>query len=207
MNAVSDEILQRKRALREQTSAARSALADRDARSERIQARVAVLPAYAAARVVHCYVAVRSEVGSRPILTALLVGGKQMVVPWCDNAGELTLFRLTDLEQLAPSRFGLLEPRTELRHLPAHQVAPSDLDVVLLPGVAFDRRGGRLGHGAGYYDRLLRHVRPDALLVGLAFECQMADEVPMLEHDVFLDAVVTENAVYPGRGRGSRPGT
>jgi 5-formyltetrahydrofolate cyclo-ligase len=68
--------------------------------------------------------------------------------------------------------------------------------------VAFDRRGGRLGHGSGDYDRLLRHARPDAPLVALAFECQLFDEVPTDALDVFMDQVVTEAAAYHGLGRG-----
>jgi 5-formyltetrahydrofolate cyclo-ligase len=72
----------------------------------------------------------------------------------------------------------------------------------MVPGVAFDREGGRTGHGKGYYDKLLQHARPDAPLVALAFECQLFPEIPMQPHDIFMDAVVTEEAVYPGRGRG-----
>jgi 5-formyltetrahydrofolate cyclo-ligase len=192
MTAGLDELRERKQTLRAQISAARNALADRDARSERIGARVVRLPAYAAARVVHCYIGVGSEVQTRSLLTDLLAAGKQLVVPWCAPGKVLNLFRLTDLDQLAPSRFGLLEPRADLRSVLAHQVAPGDLDLLLLPGIAFDRQGGRLGHGAGYYDRLLWQVRFDALSVGLAFECQLVDEVPMLDHDVFLDGIVTE---------------
>jgi 5-formyltetrahydrofolate cyclo-ligase len=58
-----------------------------------------------------------------------------------------------------------------------------------------------LGHGKGYYDRFLPRLRPDALAIGVAFECQLVPEVPMLPGDVFMDRVITEKAVYPGRGR------
>jgi 5-formyltetrahydrofolate cyclo-ligase len=54
-----------------------------------------------------------------------------------------------------------------------------------------------LGHGKGYYDKLLANVRPDTPLIGLAFECQMFPEIPVETHDVFMDKVITENAVYP----------
>ena len=67
--------------------------------------------------------------------------------------------------------------------------------------VAFDRRGARMGHGFGYYDKLLQHARPDAPLVALAFECQVFDEIPTAAHDIFMDKIITEKAVYPGRGR------
>ncbi len=72
---------------------------------------------------------------------------------------------------------------------------------MIVPGVAFDRDGGRFGHGFGYYDKLLHHVRPDAPLVALAFDCQIFPQIPMQEHDIFMDKVVTETAVYAGKGR------
>ena len=80
-------------------------------------------------------------------------------------------------------------------------VQPDELDVIMVPGVAFDRRGGRTGHGKGYYDKLLEHARRDTPLVALAFECQLFPEIPVQPHDVFMDMVITESAVYPGRGR------
>ena len=69
-----------------------------------------------------------------------------------------------------------------------------------MPGVAFDRRGGRLGHGKGYFDKLLCRVPPRTPCIALAFECQLFPEVPMLPHDLFMDRIVTETAVYEGRG-------
>jgi 5-formyltetrahydrofolate cyclo-ligase len=83
-------------------------------------------------------------------------------------------------------------------------VGVEELDLVVVPGVAFDRAGGRMGHGKGYYDKLLEHARPDTPLVALAFECQLFPEIPAEAHDVFMDKVVTEAAVYEGRGRGKR---
>jgi 5-formyltetrahydrofolate cyclo-ligase len=77
-----------------------------------------------------------------------------------------------------------------------------EIDLIVVPGVAFDRRGGRTGHGKGYYDKLLTHARRDTVLVAVAFECQVFSEVPMTERDVFMDRIVTEKAVYR---RGERP--
>jgi 5-formyltetrahydrofolate cyclo-ligase len=71
----------------------------------------------------------------------------------------------------------------------------------MVPGVAFDRRGARMGHGKGYYDKLLEHARPDTKLVALAFECQLFPEIPVQQHDIFMDKLITEAAVYQGRGR------
>jgi 5-formyltetrahydrofolate cyclo-ligase len=89
----------------------------------------------------------------------------------------------------------------ELRAAAGHCVGPEELDLVMVPGVAFDRQGGRLGYGKGYYDRLLRRIRRDALAAAVAFECQIVDAIPMLEYDVFMDKVITEETIYEGRGR------
>ena len=62
-------------------------------------------------------------------------------------------------------------------------------------------RGARMGHGFGYYDKLLEHVRSDAPLVALAFECQLFPEIPTQAHDIFMDKIITEQAIYNGKGR------
>ena len=69
-----------------------------------------------------------------------------------------------------------------------------------MPGLSFDRRGGRLGYGKGYYDKLLHQVRGDAAKLAVCFECQLVAEVPSLPHDVRMDLIVTEKAVYRVRG-------
>src|SRR5437879_10647432 len=97
--------------------------------------------------------------------------------------------------------YRILEPRPQLGHLSPKQVTPQELDLVMVPGVAFDRTGARMGHGFGYYDKLLQHARPDAPLVALAFECQLFPEIPTQAHDIFMDKIITEKAVYEGRGR------
>src|SRR5262249_39979161 len=97
--------------------------------------------------------------------------------------------------------YRILEPKAELRGLREKQVSPDELDLILVPGVAFDRNGGRTGHGKGYYDKLLQHARAHAPLVALAFECPLFPEIPMQPHDIFMDKIVTEDAVYAGRGR------
>ena len=76
-----------------------------------------------------------------------------------------------------------------------------EIDLIMVPGVAFDRRGARMGHGKGYYDKLLQHARPETPLIALAFECQLFPEIPTASHDIFMDMIITESAVYPGKGR------
>jgi 5-formyltetrahydrofolate cyclo-ligase len=105
------------------------------------------------------------------------------------------------MDELELGMYRILEPKQELRTVVEKRVEVDELDLIMVPGVAFDVRGARTGHGKGYYDKLLEHARPDTPLVALAFECQMFEEIPVEEHDVFMDKVVTEKAVYAGRGR------
>jgi 5-formyltetrahydrofolate cyclo-ligase len=158
------------------------------------------LPEYSAATTVMFYVDVRSEVRTRNDLASALNTGKRIVVPYCVD-GELELFHLQDMHELQVGMYKILEPTVELRKVPEKRVPVDELDLIMVPGVAFDRRGARMGHGKGYYDKLLEHARPDAPLVALAFECQMFPEVPVAEHDIFMDKIITEAGVYPGRGR------
>lgn len=191
---------QRKTAIREQAHANRKAQADKDELSRAICDRFMALPEYAAARTVMFYVDVRTEVRTRQHLPAALAGDKCIVVPYCvDNV--LELFPLENMDELVVGMYKILEPRPELRGAAGKRVDVSELDLAMVPGVAFDRRGARMGHGFGYYDKLLEHVRPDAPLIALAFECQLFDEIPTQDHDVFMDKIVTERDVYPGRGR------
>ncbi|HEX3150827.1 MAG TPA: 5-formyltetrahydrofolate cyclo-ligase [Gemmataceae bacterium] len=195
------DIADRKKLLREQAHANRNAQPDKDPLSKVICDKFMALPDYAAAKTVLFYIDVRAEVRTRHSLPAALTSGKAIVVPWCNDQGELELFRLADMNELAIGMYKILEPKVELRSLPEKQCRPEDLDLVMVPGVAFDRRGGRMGHGKGYYDKLLQHARLDTPLVALAFECQLFPEIPVADHDIFMDKVITETAVYDGRGR------
>lgn len=195
------DIQQRKQAIREEAHARRNSQSDKDSLSKTICAAFMALPDHAAAQTVMYYVDVRAEVRTRHSLPDALASGKRIVVPWCNAAGELELFHLQSMEELAVGMYKILEPKPELREIAAKRVRPEELDLVMVPGVAFDARGARMGHGKGYYDKLLQHARRDAPLVALAFECQMFPEIPVADHDVFMDYVITERTTYRGKGR------
>jgi 5-formyltetrahydrofolate cyclo-ligase len=194
------ELAERKRQIREQAHASRRAQDNKDELSREIVARFMALPEYAAAETVMFYVDVRAEVRTRNDLQKAITTGKRIVVPYCVD-GELELFHLENMEELEIGMYRILEPKQTLRTVIEKRVEVDELDLIMVPGVAFDRRGARTGHGKGYYDKLLEHARPDAPLVALAFECQMFDEIPVEGHDVFMDKVITEAEVYDGRGR------
>lgn len=189
-----------KQRIRTQAHAARRAQKNKDELSRRIVARFNDLQEYKTARTVMYYVDIRAEVRTRQALPDALASRKRIIVPWCNDDGELELFHLESMGELEIGMYSILEPRAELRARKDKHVAPQDLDLVMVPGVAFDRRGGRTGHGKGYYDKLLAQARPEILFVALAFECQLFDEIPMQPHDVFMDKIITESAVYEGVG-------
>jgi 5-formyltetrahydrofolate cyclo-ligase len=195
-----EELRNQKSQIREQAHANRRAQPDKDAVSAQICGRFMELPEYAVARTVMFYVDVRTEVRTRESLPVALGQGKRIVVPYCVD-GELELFHLEDMQELATGMYKILEPKPELREQASKRVAVDELELVMVPGVAFDRGGARMGHGKGYYDKLLEHARPDAPLVALAFECQLFPQIPTQAHDVFMDKIITERAIYTGTGR------
>jgi 5-formyltetrahydrofolate cyclo-ligase len=203
-DTATDDFKQRKTVIRDQAHANRNQQANKDELSRHICRAFMALAEYAAARTIMFYVDVRSEVRTRHSLPDALASGKRIVVPYCVN-NELELFLLEGMDELAVGMYKILEPRPELRNLPEKSVVADELDLVMVPGVAFDKSGARMGHGFGYYDKLLQHARPDAPLVALAFECQMFPEIPTQAHDIFMDRIVTEKAIYEGRGRNVRP--
>ncbi len=197
MTASLEDIRKQKALLRKQAVALRDAQPDKDALSQTISARLASLPEFRSAQTILFYVHTGSEVRTQPLLRQILAGSQCLLVPYC-HGRDLKLFRLEAWEELALGTFGILEPRSELRLLPEKEVSIQEVDVAVVPGVAFDPRGGRLGHGQGYYDRLLAQARPETVLIGLAYQCQIYPQLPVLPTDVSMNQVITELNVYMG---------
>ncbi|MEM8734627.1 MAG: 5-formyltetrahydrofolate cyclo-ligase [Planctomycetota bacterium] len=191
---------ERKQEIRTAAHANRKAQEEKDSVSETIVNRFMDLPEYASAKTIMFYVDVRDEVRTRQALPTAIQSDKRIVIPYCVD-GELELFHLESMDELELGMYKILEPKDELRTVDAKRLQAEDLDLIMVPGVAFDRTGGRTGHGKGYYDKLLEHARADTPLVALAFECQMFEEIPCEDHDIYMDKVVTQDAVYEGRGR------
>lgn len=186
---------ERKMAVRRRALAARQDLPGKIERSERVAQRLFAMPEFRAARTVLAYMATAAEVETRGIIQRAWEAGKRVAVPYCAG-DELRLCWLASFDQLLPGTLGILEPKLELRTDDGNGASPLDIELALVPGVAFDRRGGRVGFGKGYYDRLLVRLNPAARTVGLAFECQLFESVPLVPHDVVLQTIITEANVY-----------
>ena len=170
--------------------------------SQGICAKFLALPAYGKAKLVMWYVDAGSEVRTRETLPEVLKLPQKVVVPYCIvETNQLELFLLEDMGELVEGAYRILEPKEELRNAPGKRIQPEELDLVMVPGTAFDPQGGRMGQGKGYYDRLLTGARKDAPLVGMAFDCQVFPSIPVSEHDVFMDMVLTETQSYVCKGR------
>jgi 5-formyltetrahydrofolate cyclo-ligase len=175
-----------KSALREQYLARREArpVADRAAGSAAVAA--ALLRGLAGARALAAYAPEETEPGHGRLPAAYTQLGARVLLPVVPPAGR-ELAWAVDTGRLAPGRFGLLEPV-------GPRLGPSAIgtaDIVVVPALAVARDGVRLGRGGGYYDRALRHARPDAVVVALVFDDEFVDELPAEPHDRRVTAVVT----------------
>jgi len=160
--------------------------------SAAVQERVRRLPAFREAGVIMAYIGCRNEVQTADLIREAIALGKRVALPVTDTRKKALHPRVISHypEDLIPGAFGIPEPKASC---PA--VAPEELDMVLVPGVAFDREGFRLGYGGGYYDRFLLQIRESAATVGLAYRFQVVDTVYPEKHDRRVRFVVTENGV------------
>jgi 5-formyltetrahydrofolate cyclo-ligase len=174
-------VLERRDALTQDERAAKSAVIAEKLRS---------LIEYRAAETILFYVEFRSEVITRPMIDAALRFGKKVLVPKVDKSRHrLRLFELYEPHrELIPGYMGIPEPDTYL----TREADVDEVEMVVVPGVAFDTKCWRLGYGGGYYDRMAVKLRPGTPLVGLAFEAQIVDEIPQEKHDRPMKVVVTE---------------
>jgi 5-formyltetrahydrofolate cyclo-ligase len=185
------EILETRRAIRTEKLKQREALSteSRQAASDVITNSVIQLVRTSNWRVVHSYLAFRSEVLTTAIIEKLLSLNVIVIVPWVEDNGELSHHQLLGLDSLGEGPYGLPHPaRNEYHHL-------DRIDAVLLPLAAFDRSGNRLGYGKGFYDRFLAALPSSTKRIGLAFATQEAEAIPTMEHDQKLDMIITEREI------------
>ncbi len=186
---------------RKERLAARSRLdtVQRELKSGLITGQLAELPAVTGADHLFIYINFSSEVVTIDLVQQLIAAGKTVSVPvTLLDESRLLAVQLTDpSSQLAPGCYGIPEPTRE--QVAQATVDPASIDTVLVPGSVFDRAGGRLGYGGGFYDRFLVESAPRATRVALAFAEQLVDRVPMQPHDQYMDLLVTDKQVYDCR--------
>jgi 5-formyltetrahydrofolate cyclo-ligase len=154
---------------------------------------VAELPAFADAAHVALFASLSDELPTRPVFDAALASGKLALFPRVEGA-RLVFAPVGRWEDLRPGRYGVAEPPHDIAAL-----VPDAL--VLVPGVAFDARGGRLGRGGGYYDRTFASdAEPRPLLLGVGYAFQVVDAVPEERHDRRMDGVMTERGIRWAEG-------
>jgi len=186
--------------LRKNILAARDQLPRKEiaAKSQAIQQTLLNLEQIKNRQSIFVYVSFRSEVATFDLIDLLIDMGKRVIVPITRvREKRLDAIHITNpATDLQPGYCMIPEPKEELCR--TNQVAPEEIETILLPGSVFDERGGRFGYGGGYYDRFLAK-NPAATRIGLAFDLQIIDQAPLSAHDQILDLVVTETRIITGR--------
>ncbi|MFT7184047.1 MAG: 5-formyltetrahydrofolate cyclo-ligase [Oceanicoccus sp.] len=179
-----------KEEIRERTKAKRLAIKemDRERKSHRIYEKLMSLSEFKEAKNIMIYISSTEEVVTHFMVKRLLQMDKTLYVPKVVDQ-TLIACRLDHWEDLDFGSFGILEPNEviEIKH-------PSEIDVIIAPGVAFTKEGARLGMGKGFYDRFMRNYT--GLKIGLAYEEQIIEEIPTEDHDVQMDMIITNENIY-----------
>jgi len=165
-------------------------------KSRVITGRILSMEAYLRSRSLMVYVDFRNEVQTGDLIAHALAAGKRVSVPITDVKGKrLTPSRLLDYPgDLTPGAWGILEPGPGC----VRPVDPAELDLVVVPGVAFDTGGNRLGYGGGFYDRFLPRTGSGAVYIAPAFELQVVEHVFPGDHDIPIHFIVTEERIITG---------
>ena len=189
----------RKRDVRGRMRARLAAVCAREAErcGERVRGHLLALPEYAGALAIGCYIAIAGEVATDGLMREAMGRGRRVCVPAWDAARRAYgLVELGPRTACAAGPLGIPQPAS------GRNVAVGELDAILVPGLAFDRHGGRLGRGGGHYDRMLAGGSGRGpVRIALAFAWQVLDEVPCEAHDGRMDIVVTDEGVIRCGGR------
>lgn len=174
-------------------------------KSEKIEKELFSLPEFQRAKTVMFYVSFRSEVETEKMTGNALKLKKKIVIPVV-HGEKIVVSEIKNLKkELTKGSFGIREPKKEFRR----RVNQKEIDLVVVPGVVFDKRGGRLGYGRGYYDRFLRSKSiksrmsrsHQCALIGLAFDLQIARKIPLVKGDMKVDKIVTESGIVDCKDR------
>jgi len=162
---------------------------DNRKKSKEIKERLFGLSEFKDAETVLFYISYNGEVFTHDMIVESFYK-KNIIVPVSNTEDcSLTLSHLKSWEELSIGSYGILEPRIEK----IRKAKIEDIDLIIVPGVAFDMKGNRLGHGKGYYDRLLEKTK--SVKIGLSFKFQIVEKIPIDSHDKSLDMIITEKRI------------
>lgn len=178
-----------KTSIREKILAQRSSLSVQKAEALSALAveKVLSMKDVASAQTIGAYISFGREVDTRALIDGLLGSGKKVFVPVVSRH-ELSFVAFTSFSEMEPNKLGFMEPRVK------GAVDPAGIEIFIIPGIAFDRQGNRLGWGKGFYDRFFGK-NPGGFKVGLAYDFQLLDKIPAESFDVKMDVVVTEKEI------------
>lgn len=183
-----------KKTLRQETLLKRDAISGniKEEKDAAIRQRIIQLPEFTDAKTILFYASFRSEVDTMEMIKISLSHGKQAVLPKVDKENKrLKLYEIKDMNELAKGYMGILEPSISEKRL----TGLDDIDLIIIPGAAFDVSGNRLGYGAGFYDRLLAEIKNKIPIIAPAYEEQIVENIPSEPHDVRVDKIVTDRRV------------
>ncbi|MFH1391925.1 MAG: 5-formyltetrahydrofolate cyclo-ligase [Candidatus Diapherotrites archaeon] len=180
--------------LRELIKRKRRKLLDSEARekSQKIFENLFSLEEIKSTQNIAVYISVNNEVETKPIIEKLWKLGKNVFVPVMKEEKDehLHFAKIDSFQNLSENNKGILEPKEELF------ISPNEIELFIVPGLAFDKEGNRVGWGKGFYDRFFNFNKISAKKIGLAFEFQIVEKISHKAHDVRMDLIVTENEVF-----------
>ncbi len=181
-----------KRSLRREALALRRSMSryEREKESIAVFDQLKEMDFYKSAKCVFCYVSVEDEVHTGKILRRILADGKKLCVPYIldPDEGLMSAAWLKSIADLVPGAFGI----NTVRERDYQEVSHDEIDLVIVPGIAFDRKGHRVGMGRGFYDRFLKKAQ-NADKVAIAFDCQIFNDFEVESYDVAVDYLLTMN--------------
>ena len=145
------------------------------------------------ARTIFIFISFKSEVDTIPIIERLLEAGHSICVPRLEG-NTMKAIRISSLDNLEDTRYAK-EPKV------GEIVEADEIDTIIVPGVAFDRKGNRIGYGGGYYDKFMKKIRKDCRKIALAYELQLLESIIVDKWDIEIDSLITEKNIYIFKGR------
>jgi 5-formyltetrahydrofolate cyclo-ligase len=163
-------------------------------KSKEIVDKLKLMKEYEECKTVFIYMDFKNEVKTLDLIRVMIKEKKRVIIPYTDVLNTVIIpVELKDLDKdLKISPYGYLEPKEE-KIIP---VEPAEFDLIIVPGVVFDKKFNRIGFGKGYYDRILAKKRNDVKAIAIAYEFQVLDEIPSEEHDIKMDIIITEKNIY-----------